>query len=319
MELDEVKKGKPERKLDVTIVRMDNVIDKMLYNIRNGQNKGSTTHIQDLDKAWKWRKGEFNVWTGMANEGKSLFIRFLAVIKAIEDKWKFLFSAPEDYPPEEFFDDLIHTYTGRSTDRDHPNFVGEETYLKAYEKLKEYFYFVYLKPPNNTIEDVLGQFKMLIDSVGADAAIIDPLMKFARPKEFMERDDIYASHVTTTCTDFARDNDIALGLVIHQLTPRLNDQGLYPCPSPYQIKGGGSWTDGSDNILSIWRPLYAKDKMDTEVCFTSHKIKKQKLVGIPQQVKMRFNRKTNRYINYETGEDLYPFHDFPAPRPVKLV
>lgn len=75
----------------------------------------------------------------------------------------------------------------------------------------------------------------------------------------------------------------------------------------YYVKGGGTWADGSDNINSIWRPSYARDKIDDEVMFTSHKIKKQKLVGIPQDVKFRFNRKTNRYVSYDTKQDVFQF------------
>ena len=41
----------------------------------------------------------------------------------------------------------------------------------------------------------------------------------------------------------------------------------------YRIKGGGSWSDGFDNVLSVWRPNYAKDKIDSEVQFASQKIK----------------------------------------------
>ncbi len=94
---------------------------------------------------------------------------------------------------------------------------------------------------------------------------------------------------------------------MHQLTPRLQENNLYPKPTMYNIKGGGTWADGTDNILSIQRPLYASDKKDDEVLFTSQKIKKQKLVGIPQEFQMRFDRRTNRYINFNNSDDLYDF------------
>lgn len=302
----------------ISIVRMDDCKEEMLKLIREGQNKGSTTHIESLDNAWRWRKKEFNLITGYQNEGKSIFFRYLALIKAVEDGWKFAFSAPEDYPAHEFFDDIIHTYTGRTTDRDRPEFIGEKAYLEAIEKLKDKFYFVYLKPPNNSIKQVLEQFEGLIESVGIDVCVLDPLIKFARPREYMERDDQYAMYVTTLCTDFCRQHDISLNLVMHQITPRLNESGQFMAPNPYYIKGGGTWSDGCDNVLSIWRPNYAKDKYDTSVRFSSLKIKKQKLVGIPQSVDMKFDRKTNRFVDNKTEEDLYKFRDHPARRGVNL-
>ena len=141
-----------------------------------------------------------------------------------------------------------------------------------------------------------------------DGCIIDPLLKFARPKDFPEKDDQYAAYVGSICVDFARQTNTSFHLVMHQTTPTLNnDTQKYPEPSMYRIKGGGSWSDGFDNVLSIWRPNYAKDKIDSEVQFASQKIKKQKLVGIPQRFQMAFDRKTNRYTDSFTNECIFDF------------
>ena len=46
----------------------------------------------------------------------------------------------------------------------------------------------------------------------------------------------------------------------------------------------------------VWRPDRALDFQSTSVVFASQKIKKQKLVGIPQDVEgIEFNRKQQRY------------------------
>lgn len=289
------------------VFTMDDSIDEMIHDLENGKEKGSTTYISQLDNAWTWRLSEFNIWTGYANEGKSLFLRFIALIKAIMEGWKFAFYAPEDYPAKEFFDDIIHTASGYSTDKENQNFIGVDLYKKMYKILKELFYFVYIPPPENTLLEILKEFVPLIENHGVKACVIDPLIKVARPKEYMNADDKYAAYVTTVCTDFSRQYNVSLHMVMHQLTPRLQENGLYPKPSMYYIKGGGTWADGTDNINSIWRPQYARDKEDNEVMFSSQKIKKQKLVGIPQDFNMRFNRKSNRYVDANTNKDLFPF------------
>lgn len=289
------------------VFTMDDSIDEMLYDLEHGKEKGSTTYIKELDNAWTWRLSEFNIWTGYANEGKSLFLRFLALIKAFMDRWPAAFYAPEDYPAKEFFDDIIHTASGYSTDKDNMNFITTELYKKMYKILKELFYFVYIPPPENTLLEILKLFVPLIKEKGVKICVIDPLIKVARPKEYMNADDKYAAYVTTVCTDFSRQYNVSLHLVMHQLTPRLQENGLYPKPSMYYIKGGGTWADGTDNINSIWRPSYARDKEDDEVMFSSQKIKKQKLVGIPQDFMMRFNRKSNRYVESNSKKDLFPF------------
>lgn len=300
------------REEGVEISTMDDCIDDMEFDLEHGKEKGTTTFIEGLDNAWTWRMGEFNIWTGYSNEGKSQMLRFLSLVKAIGQHqlgidWPFAFYAPEDYPAKEFFDDIIHTASGRSTDKDNINVISKDLYRKTYKKIKDYFYFVYSRPPKNTLIRVLNSFIPLIEHKGVKVCVIDPLIKLARPAKYINADDKYAAYVTTVATDFARQYNISLHLVMHQLTPRFQENGLYPKPSMYYIKGGGTWADGTDNILSIQRPLYATDKKDDEVVFTSQKIKKQKLVGIPQERSMRFDRRTNRYINFETGEDLYDF------------
>jgi twinkle protein len=299
-----------EQKTQPLIVMAEDCIDEMLLDWEKGKEKGSTTHIPLLDQCWKWRKKEFNIWTGYTNEGKSLFLRYLSIVKSLKDDWKFIFCAPEDFPPKEFFDDMIHTVCGASTDRDNVRQVSREAYLQAYELIKNNFLFLYLKPPDNTIREVLINFEEILQTFPASVCMIDPLIKFARPKDMSDRDDLYAAYITSICTDFCRKHDVSLNLVMHQLTPRLTENGYYPKPTLYNIKGGGTWADGTDNILSIWRPLYAKDKMDDSVIFTSQKIKKQKLVGIPQDFSMRFDRKTNRYVHHDTKEELFRFPAF---------
>lgn len=295
----------------IDILKMEDCIDKMLHFLSNGKEKGTTTYIPEVDQAWKWRKSEFNIWTGYANEGKSLWLRCISLIKAaMETNERFAFYAPEDYPAEEFFDDLIHMASGHTTDKDTEDkhlFIGTDLYKQIYEQIKDYFHFVYLKPPHNTLENIFEEFTKLIKDEGVNNCIVDPLIKVSRPKEYMAADDKFAAYVTSMATDFSRQWKTSLHLVMHQLTPRIQEATqLYAPPSMYQIKGGGTWADGTDNVLSVQRPLYAKDKMDTTVKFASLKIKKQKLVGIPQEVLFKFDRKKNRYTHPDDS-DIFPF------------
>jgi twinkle protein len=58
---------------------------------------------------------EVNLWTGYQNEGKSLFLNQLALIKAFTSG-KFAVFSPENFPLDDFFNDLIETYIGKSCD-----------------------------------------------------------------------------------------------------------------------------------------------------------------------------------------------------------
>lgn len=62
------------------------------------------------------------------------------------------------------------------------------------------------------------------------------------------------------------------------------------------IKGGGTFADKADNVVIVWRHNRGITWSDPEVTFESQKIKKQKLVGVPNLIdNLIFNIKTNRY------------------------
>lgn len=299
-------------KKNAYIIKPEDVYNDMLKGLREGKVKGTTTYNFKIDQCWTWRKQETNIITGYANEGKGVFLKQLCLIKALKENAKFIFCSPEDFPPDEFYDDMIHTLTGRTTDKSfgQDRVVSEKDYEQAFNMIKNNFIFLYIEPPHNSIKSTLEEFKRIHAKTPVDGCIIDPLLKFSRPKGMEEaRDDIYASYVGSICVDFTRQTNTSLHLVMHQLTPQIQEDKKYPEPSMYRQKGGGSWADGFDNCLAIWRPNYAIDKFDSEVQFSSQKIKKQKLVGIPQKMKMKFDRKSNRYIDFDTGESIFPFDE----------
>jgi len=291
------------------IYKPEDCIDEMLYGLKHGKVKGTTTYSPLLDNAWTWRLQEFNIWTGYGNEGKSLMLKQVCLIKTLEEGCNFIFSSPEDYPPGEFFDDMIHTIAGATTDKHFPEVISPELYIHCYELIKDHFDFVYIKPPHNTIEATIEQAEKIMKTKKITGLIIDPILKFSKSKTAPDRDDQYAGYIGALLTDTARVNNISVHMVMHQLTPKLTEMGIYPKPNMYSVKGGGSWADGVDNVIFVQRPMYARDKEDTGVVFGSQKIKKQKLVGIPQEVPLTFDRFSNRYRT-EAGDFLFDFDKF---------
>jgi twinkle protein len=292
--------------------------DSMLQNFRKGKEAGSKTYVRDLDqisnggiqnKMWSWKAGEFNLWTGYNNEGKSQFLIFLCVLKAINEGWKFAFFSPENYPPDEFFDDIIHTILGKSTDRYYKNFdVSEQEYLKAFDMVKDSFFFVY--PEKNgihdfTIDQIESVFEYLVWEKDVKAVVVDPYIKIRHEMTAGEPEHLYASRFMMDRINFTRKNNVSYHLVMHQTTPRKEKDGNYPPPSLYQIKGGGTFADSTDNSISVWRPNRATDPNDTTVIIKTDKIKKQKLVGIPFEITIDFNRKKNRYM----GKDGFDYFE----------
>ena len=292
----------------------------LLDIFRKGRKKGSKTYVRDLDmvningfdnKLWSWKEGEMNIWTGYNGEGKSQFLIFLCILKAIKEDWKFAFFSPENDPPYEFFDDVVHTILGRTTDRQAKEFdLTEEQYTEAFKLVENNFFFIYPEDengkPDYTIDNIEKIFEYLVFDKGVKSVIVDPYIKIKHDIHSGEQEHLYASRFMMDRIHWTRKNNVSYHLVMHQLTPRKDkDSGNYPPPNLYSIKGGGTFADSTDNVLTVYRPNRGSDPRDNLVEISSEKIKKQKLVGIPSSVRMRFDRKKNRY----TSMDGYDYFD----------
>ena len=117
----------------------------MLDSFHNGQERGTTTYIPAIDKAWTWRSGEVNIWTGYQNEGKSIFVNQLAAIKACHDGWRFGVFSPENMPMNDFFNDIIEMYMGKSADPHYKHQMSLSEYEQAMEFVKKHFFVIYPK------------------------------------------------------------------------------------------------------------------------------------------------------------------------------
>lgn len=273
-------------------------IDSMLNSYRNGQKRGETTGFQEIDKAWTWRSGEVTVWTGYQNEGKSLMLNQFCLLRAINNGSKVAVFSPENMPLDDFYNDLIETYIGKSCDPYYSNnYMNEQEYKSGIDLVKDYFFLIYPEK-DFKIETIFEKAKYLVKKQGIRTLIIDPYNTIEHLLKAGEREDLYISRFMTQLKRFAVENDVSVHLVAHQVTARKNenDGGRYFRPELNNVKGGGTFADKADNVLFVWRPDRAIDFKSPDVIFGSQKIKKQKLVGIPQNVNdITFNIRDNRY------------------------
>ena len=66
------------------LFKPEDCIEEMLKDLKKGKVRGTSTYNSKLDECWSWRTQEANIWTGYSNEGKSLFLKQLCLIKALE-------------------------------------------------------------------------------------------------------------------------------------------------------------------------------------------------------------------------------------------
>lgn len=297
-ELSQLLKESKDVKVEGIFTLEDN-FDSMLNGFKNGLERGTTTYVDEIDLAWKWRKGEVNLWTGYQNEGKSLFLNQLSLIKAWFDKDKFAVFSPENMPMDDFYNDLIEMLVGKTSDSFYGKLqMSEVEYLNASSFINRHFFLIY-PDFDFKINTIFEKVKFLVRKQGIEHLIIDPYNTIEHLMKAGEREDLYISRFMAKLKRFAVENNITIHLVAHQNTARPNekDGGRYYKPTLNNIKGGGTFADKADNVLFVWRPNRALDFRCTKVVFGSQKIKKQKLVARPMDIdNIDFDFKTNRYL-----------------------
>lgn len=281
------------------IFGVSDVRESMLDGFHNGQDRGTTTHIDCVDKAWTWRSGEVNIWTGYQNEGKSMFLNQLATLKAALDGHRFGVFSPENMPMNDFFNDIIEMYIGKSTD---PHYKDNQMTISEYEQAMDFVqkhFFVIYPRKDFQLTTLFERAKHLVKTKGINALIIDPYNTVQHKMRNGEREDLYISRFMSELKMFALDYSISVHLVAHQVTPQKDESGRYYKPDVNRVKGGGTFADKADNVMFIWRPDRGLDFSSTNVTFGSQKIKKQKLVGRPQEIEN---------ISFEVREQRYYFN-----------
>jgi hypothetical protein len=93
---------------------------------------------------------------------------------------------------------------------------------------------------------------------------------------------------------FAVDNNVIFYIITHPRGDGEVFKDNYKLPKIYALSGGAMWANKADNVLCIHRP-YFNDWENKAVIFSSQKIKKQKLNGIPGEVSLQYDRFTARY------------------------
>ena len=293
------------------IIYLDSIRDRMLMDFKDGYKLGESTYYPTLNNHWTWLKGEVNLFGGIMNHGKSTFVYQIALIKSIKDGTKWGVFSPEQNPPTYFYDDLIHTYIGENTNKRYNNQMSEENYIEGMDFIKDHFYYIYPENDSPTPEYINNCFKALILKHGIEGCIIDPFNQLDNDWGKTGRDDRYIGDFLNKEKRFALDNNVYKLIVAHPKGNLTKVNGNYEPPNVFDFAGGAMWGNKCDNIVVIHRPEYTTDKTDLTTDIHVLKIKKQKIVGYPGDIRFTFNREKNRY--YDEND----FHPLEGVEPIE--
>ena len=296
------------------VIYLDNVRESMLLSFKTGQSRGETTHFSLVDEHFRWKRGELTLMHGIMNQGKSTMIMQLCLLKAVFCGYKYAFFSPEQDPPDDFYDDLVHMYIGENTQKHYHTQMPESEFIRGMDFVKDHFFYIYPENDSPTPEYINARFVEVIKKHKVDGCIIDPYNQLDNDiRKSGGREDLYLSAFLSQQKRLAQQYQIFMIIVAHPkggLSKK--GSGDYEKPNFYDLSGGAMWSNKCDNILCTYRPYYTSDKSRRDVEFTSQKIKKQKLCGIPGDVDMIFKSSSMRYYEMSGQNEL------PNPLDVKI-
>ena len=275
------------------------VLNDALRIYHHGYESAETTGIQEIDRIFKWKKGELTILTGIGNHGKSTFWAFLMLNKSALDGTRWGLFSPENYPAHEFYHSLTEMVLGSPCNPYVSNRPSEQVYKYVYDWIAEHFYFIYPKTISPTPEYIKSRFLELIIKHKISGCIIDPFNQMVN--DYGSRDDKYLEGFLGDISRFAMTNNVFMTVITHPHKLKKLDSGEYECPDVFDLAGGAMWNNKADNILVYHRPT-RNNNPDDPICeLHSKKIRRQSIVG----------KIGKEEFSYFYTRRQYQFFDFP--------
>lgn len=275
------------------VIYGEDVKEQALELYRNGYAKLKGIGCE-LDNYFKFKHGEITCLTGIGNYGKSSFLMWYILTRAIKYGEKFALFSPEVNPAEEFYHDMTEIYVGMECIKPH---VNEIKYEAAYDFISKHIFYVYPKEIAPSPEYIKERFLELIIKEKVSGCIIDPFNQLSNDYGSAGgRTDKYLETFLSDCSRFAQINNIFFVIVAHPHKLRKEVDGNYPCPDVFDLADGAMWNNKMDNIIVYHRPNHQKDPTSNLCSFHSKKIRRQKQVGKKGELHFEYVRKQRRYF-----------------------
>lgn len=275
---------------------LEDIFDSMLANFRKGTQLAPTTRFEAVDKYFRWKKGDINLFSGYANFGKTTYVLQLMLIKSIYDGWKWAIFSPENFPANDFYDDLVEMYVGKWIDK-----MSEQEYTGACKFIGEHFFYVYPEHEHD-IESIHSKFRYLVLKKGVDGVLVDPFNQLDRTLKFGERDDQYLSETLKVIKRFALLNAVCYNIIAHPKNPTYNGNKQLEPVEMYDLAGGAMWGNKCDQITIYHRPRFHEDKNSREVQIRQIKTKRKRTGGQNGEFDLILLWEQKRFCDPHTNE-----------------
>jgi hypothetical protein len=296
---------------DKALVSLDDTIwEQMLHEYHHGREQGQSCHNKYLDPYFKWMPGYTNIITGWPGHGKSQLFFELLLLRAVFEGKKSAVWPSENLPPKKFYQGLIHTLTGKPTDKSQKDAVSVAEYRRAADFIREHIFLLNpLAGMPYTPAHMLTYFEAAIAKHGVEHCLLDPWNKADHTaKGKLGGDESYLIHALGLYTKWSMETGQCLVLTAHPKRGE-NEQMAYeksrPIPSGGSISGGQTWENMGHYLAAMHRP-FDWIEHNTQAAFVCLKCKDERDVarrgligykadGVPPMVPINWDSITNRY------------------------
>ena len=283
------KTSRLEVKVENGIIDEDGRLNDVIYGIdvkeqalelyEQGYAAVNGINVKEMDFAFKPKKGEITVLTGIGNYGKSSWKKWYQAMRILLYGEKFATFSPEDNPPEEYYHDFVEILLGCDCTPANPNRPSRQIYEYTYDFVCKHIFYVYPKNVTPTPQYIMEVFLQLIVKENVDGVDIDPFNQLANNYQNFGGRDKYLEWVLSLFSRFSQTNNVYFWIIAQTVKMQKATDGNYPCPDVFDIADGALWNNKLDNILVYHRPFGQTDPQNPTCEFHSKKIRRQKVVG----------------------------------------
>jgi len=271
--------------------------------------------VAEFDYLMTFKRKLTSYWTGIANMGKSTYVRWV-LIKLVQNNpdlnLKFGLYTPENRPAVREFVMISQILTGKRFQRGFWNSMTEDQRRKSLNFIEKHFFLV--APGRRNYEDFGGKIKVhqastldgiteyfayLAKTEGIFGYLIDAWNKVQHEVPKGMSDTNYIEQSLDRLLEFNDYYDCHGAIIAHPTKLELNKRtGKYEIPSMYDIKGSSAWYDRADYGVvihrNIWRALTDQEKMDQDEEDDRTYVTRHNAPTIVKTEKIRFEETGNK-------------------------
>jgi twinkle protein len=277
------------------IITLEDVRGKIMHDYNTGIIRGKSIGLKSVDFHFTLKLGYPIVINGYPGNGKTSFIIQLMIYTALAYDWKWMIYSPENYPVENFYEQLIECFAGKSFDKNSAHRIRQAEINEAMPFLHDHFIVIDNENGYN-VEAILKLSKSLLMQYGINGICIDPWNNLKHDYNTDGGLSNYLEHKLGDVVRFATRNNVLTVINAHPPTPTKDKR--VTAPNMYSISGGAIWPSKMYSVLCIHK-IVSDNLKDTQSELHVQKNKSHKIIGIPttenNPIILEFDRPSGRY------------------------